>query len=73
MMLRPTEKRALMRMWRAIVLPSVLVMLDMVIKYLEVGQLLIDWKVVGVAGLTALAMGVSKWIRDEIGRDIKVA
>jgi hypothetical protein len=48
-------------------------MLDMVIKYLEVGQLLIDWKVVGVAGLTALAMGVSKWIRDEIGRDIKVA
>ena len=72
MMLRQ-PRSGVMRMWRTIVLPSVLVMLDMVIKYLEVGQLLIDWKVVGVAGLTALAMGVSKWIRDEIGRDIKVA
>lgn len=73
MRLRATERRAIARTMRAICLPAMLVMLDTVTGYLQAGVLEIDWKVVAVAGVTALAMGVSKWLRDEIGKDIKVA
>lgn len=67
-----SQKRAMARVIRAIVLPALLVMLDAIIGYLQAGRLDIDWKVVAVAGVTAIAMGLSKWIRDELGADLKV-
>ncbi len=72
MNLRPTEKRALARVLRYTVVPAALVMLDTVNGYLQTGSLEIDWKVVAIAGVTALLAGVSKWVREELGTDVKV-
>ena len=66
------NKRALARMLRYIVIPAVLVGLDAIRGYLEAGTLSVDWKVVGIVTITALLAGLSKWVRDEMGADVKV-
>ncbi len=65
-------RRALRRVVRYVVIPAILVVLDTLVGYLQTGQTVIDWRVVGVVGLTALLAGLSKFIRDETGADARV-
>ncbi len=65
-------RRALRRVVRYVVIPAILVVLDTLVGYLQTGQTVIDWRVVGVVGLTALLAGLSKFLRDELGVDARV-
>ena len=65
-------RAGLRRVVRYVVIPAILVVLDTLVGYLQTGQTVIDWRVVGVVGLTALLAGLSKFIRDETGVDARV-
>lgn len=65
-------KAGLRRVVRYVVIPAVLVVVDTLVGYLQAGQVNIDFRVLGIVGLTALLAGLSKFVRDTIDVDVKV-
>lgn len=62
----------LRRVVRYVVIPAVLVVIDTLVGYLQAGQVNIDFRTVGIVGLTALLAGLSKFARDELNVDAKI-
>jgi hypothetical protein len=67
------QKAALVRVRRYLLLPALAALVGCLQQYTSTGSFSIDWNAVAVVTVTALLAGLSKWIRDEINVDIKVA
>ncbi len=63
---------ALRRVVRYVVIPAGLVVLDTLVGLLQTGRAEIDWRTVGIVGLTAVLAGLSKLLRDETEIDVKI-
>ena len=53
-------------------IPALIAVVDALVQVIGNGGFDIDWAAVAVIGSTAFLAGLSKWLRDELGVDVRV-
>ncbi|HEX9016477.1 MAG TPA: hypothetical protein VF960_10850 [Chloroflexota bacterium] len=67
-----SAKRALQRALRYIFVPALVGALSAILQVIQTGSFNVDWNVVALFAASAAIGGFFKYLRDELGIDVKV-